>query len=1195
MKSLKITNQILVILFVLIFIPKLNAQYKKTVVSEKWRFGYTGSPVFYKTKSISDSLQNVYIVGATINSLNNRDLIIQKVSSSGTLIWEKIISGDANLDDVGSDVFIDEQLNVYVTGTVNNIGTNEDFVVYKYSSSGNLVWSYVYNSTDQDGGTALIKKDTNVFVTGVTVSTSTLSDFLTLSINDSTGLLQWSNVYNYADFQDVAVSLVADNSYVYVTGGSQNGPVNPAIKWEMAIVSYQIGNGLLDNEQRATGNGVNGIDEVHDIIIDNMNDIYIVGGVVNQSTNLDIAIFKLDANLNLIWEQYFDGYGFDDVAYGAKLDSIGNIYLTGYTTKNGEGKNIVVKKIDNVGSEIWSREINGQASQDDFGVQLAIYNDTTIFITGAIRDNSYSDFILAGINASGEFVTVMKYNGDYDLEDIPTSLTIDLNGNIVLTGQSLTNSGYKTKTIKYSVYLRNMQYNYDSIEPVSIKNNVIIRFAKESVYSNVYSNKNIVAGTVASFVNGNDLITMSAKTGFSWDGLMAYRIHTEFGPADSLSVTRYGDTISTHDFWTSLVIETPKGYSEKTIIDSLLTLENIIINCAENNLYFGLSAPDDTYYSYQKSLFVNSTYPNSDINVEDAWDLEVGSENIKVGVVDYTVNYCHEDFGDGTYLGSKVKGYDCISNINLPAFGILSNSSHGTSVAGIIGALRNNDKGVAGIAGGDMSDVNNLNTGVQLYNLVIFPNDLSSGALNEDVIQAVTKGNLQTTVGNGYGLHIQNFSFGSDYANGELWAVLNEGFKNGVVYVAGRGNNGLTDNKNQFPACYVKDNVIMNVIASGIDGDRKDFFNGDNLPVSWASSYGWACSVGNCVDCENVDFMAPGANDLILTTYSPNTTAYNFGVCSVVNDDYNCFNGTSAAAPHVSGVAALMMSKHQISNGYLNGLISEDIERIMEKNTYDPTPGFDFDSGYGLIDANKALIQVSDPYYVKHVVVPVTTYTNLGIVNGGANEYVAPNPYGVPSGNYNYATKYICYWNQTHNLPPSHEIIDSWKLEARTQLGMASLSNPNFNGTPTTVINNENLTANIGGGTSSIYGSTHIYKLTNFIGQEFWYPASPENMKYVYSLHVEKQPDASIDELSNESISIYPNPTNSAITVGFDRIIEDNYIVEIIDAIGKKVISKEISGNSIENISVSNLKSGVYFCKIVFNNKSLTKTFIKLD
>lgn len=1164
------------------------SQNSKTVISEKWRFGNNDSPVFYKAKSKTDVLRNVYVVGATLNSQNNRDLIIQKLDPSGNLLWENVINGDANLEDIGTDVFIDDQFNVFVTGTVNRLGTQEDLTVLKYASNGTLIWQYLTDAVESESGTALTMSASKLYVTGVTASTSTLSDYLTISLDASNGSFLWSNTYNYADLNEVPVSISIRNNDLYVTGASQLTP-NPQMKWEIATIMYDAATGAQNSEDRTSGNSTQGVDEVHDFTIDNNGDIYIVGGVVNQTSGFDIAIYKLDNNLNLIWEQFIDEAGLDDVAYGVKLDNGGNIYITGYSTRQNEGKNIFIKKFDNTGGTIWSKELRGQSNLDDVGIQLSLVDDTTVYLTGFIRNNSDADYIVTGFKSDGTILTTIGYDNGSNLDEIPTSICADLDGNLIVTGQINYSGGFKTKTIKYEIFNRNFEYTFNAStgRPVKVNDNLVIRFSKEAINFNTYLNKNIKAGKANVFLNASALNEMYAKTGIVWDNLNCYKIHSTFGPKDSLSITRNGDTISTNDFWTALLIETPKASDENILIDSLLTIHDFVKTAGVNSIFFPSSVPNDTYYPLQYGLYSNSTYPNADINVETAWLNEVGNENIKVGVIDYLIDYFNPDFGDGTYQGSKVKGYDCLLNQDISIFQFAPYDSHGTAVGGIIGALRNNNEGVAGIAGGDVLA---SNTGVSLYSLVIFSNNDPDGADVTEVIEALALGNLSTTDNNGYGVHIQNMSFGSDLPNGELFKTLDEGFKNGCAYVAARGNNGWTTNAIEWPACYNNDKVIMNVIASGTNGTRKDVFNGANEPVIWESSYGYVCPVGNCVDCDKVDFMAPGTIELIKTTLSSQAAYMPYPSCVMTtNPYYGCFNGTSAAAPHVTGTAALMMSKHQISNGYPNGLISEDLERILEKNVFTQTPTFSLYSGFGRINAGAALEKVTEPYYVKHVEVPISTTQSLGMLNGVFHVY--ENSFGVPVGNYQ-VEKYKCYWNQTVNLLPGHNIIDYWKMEALTQLGNYSTANPVFMGGGN-AIENENLQVNVGGNTSIMTGFTHTYKLTNTTGT-YWYPAPPSGLTYAYSLHVLKQPDASISELNNDQFVIFPNPTTNEIEIQLINAYEGNVNVEIVDEIGKVVINTVYENSSDKKINVSHLKEGVYFCKLVYGDFVSTKSFIKI-
>ncbi len=76
---------VIVSFFGILFYSNVFSQNSKTILSEKWKFRNYDSPVFFKTKSKTDNLRNVYVVGSTLNSQNNRDLIIQKLDPAGNL------------------------------------------------------------------------------------------------------------------------------------------------------------------------------------------------------------------------------------------------------------------------------------------------------------------------------------------------------------------------------------------------------------------------------------------------------------------------------------------------------------------------------------------------------------------------------------------------------------------------------------------------------------------------------------------------------------------------------------------------------------------------------------------------------------------------------------------------------------------------------------------------------------------------------------------------------------------------------------------------------------------------------------------------------------------------------------------------------------------------------------------------------
>ena len=318
-----------------------------------------------------------------------------------------------------------------------------------------------------------------------------------------------------------------------------------------------------------------------------------------------------------------------------------------------------------------------------------------------------------------------------------------------------------------------------------------------------------------------------------------------------------------------------------------------------------------------------------------------------------------------TYNGSKIEGgWDFSSNVH-----ISNNSnplnSHGTGCAGIIGALRNNGTGVAGIAGGDVDGTGN--TGVALISLGIF-NDAGTAVAASVIAGAIVEGSTDFNGSYGYGCDVLNNSYGGGAYNITQINAVRTCWRNKCVFVASRGNDGVSSA--QYPGGYGGDPWVLSVGASGTDGGYKNTTNGDTW---WSSNYG-----------SNVDVVAPGTTQIITTTENPSAP---FGLCPPLSSGYECFNGTSAAAPHVAGVAALMMSEHHVNNGAPNNLACEDVESLIERFATDEgAAGYDDYNGHGRVNAGAAVQGVERPYYtVFHSSAPnstqQTTFANQAVTN----------------------------------------------------------------------------------------------------------------------------------------------------------------------------------------------------------------------
>jgi subtilisin family serine protease len=280
--------------------------------------------------------------------------------------------------------------------------------------------------------------------------------------------------------------------------------------------------------------------------------------------------------------------------------------------------------------------------------------------------------------------------------------------------------------------------------------------------------------------------------------------------------------------------------------------------------------PNDPLFSSQWNLHNTSSYRPVDIDAPEAWDITTGTENVVVAVIDTGIDYNHEDLSANVWkniadcnsngIDDDGNGYidDCfgIDTINGDSDPI-DDADHGTHVAGIIGATGNNAIGVAGV---------NWNVSVMACKFMDSEGFGTIAAAIEcmDYISAMKD--------RGVNVIAANASWGSYVQSKALYEAIDVHKGKGILFVAAAGNDNYNnDLAPHYPSSYYLPNVIS-VAAINI---------ADYLSVysNWGST--------------SVHLGAPG--DDIVSTTEANT--------------YSTLTGTSMAAAHVSGIAALLKSQ----------------------------------------------------------------------------------------------------------------------------------------------------------------------------------------------------------------------------------------------------------------------------------------------
>jgi thermitase len=341
---------------------------------------------------------------------------------------------------------------------------------------------------------------------------------------------------------------------------------------------------------------------------------------------------------------------------------------------------------------------------------------------------------------------------------------------------------------------------------------------------------------------------------------------------------------------------------------------------------------------------------DADIDAPEAWAVSAGSPSIVVAVIDTGVDFSHADLSpqkwvnpgetanladdDGNGLVDDLNGWDFGENDNtlVDAAPHFSGFDHGSHVAGTIAAARDESIGVVGVC-----------PGCRIMALKIAQNNGEMPISNEVKALAYAKAK---------GARVANMSLGGfQFSNAEREAIR----KSGMLVVVAAGNDSLdndmflgvdlnNDNTQDvfspsYPAAYSLDNILT--VAATNDEDRYAYstecFVEGGLTRNQCAFTDWGH--------DSVDVAAPGVD---ITSTVP-------------GGGWETFDGTSMAAPHVAGVAGLVLSQNpllstaQVKNAVMRGVDKPSTLHTMNSSSLNATRTGAFTRTSGRVNALAAL------------------------------------------------------------------------------------------------------------------------------------------------------------------------------------------------------------------------------------------------
>ncbi|HEY5125488.1 MAG TPA: SBBP repeat-containing protein [Ignavibacteria bacterium] len=414
--------------------------------------GSAGSNDYYAAVIIDNSL-NIYAAGYCEDGICSY-IIFEKFNSAGTKLWSKTYRSLMNGYDVPTAIALDSSGGIYVAGYTKGIATSYDFLLIKYNSQGDTLWSRRYNGTANGDDRAVkveVDRNNSVILAG-NANESGQGINIILIKYDLNGNQIWLKKYDGTNHTDDKINdfTFDKNNFIYVAAQNNSNNVNGGFH----IIKFTtLGDTVWTRTYTGAGDGV-----AYGIAVDDSLNVYATGRLRYYQDSIYVFTVKLNNSGIEKWTSLYSGGPLHrDFGYRVSFDELGNIYVAGELTSGvvsnnplivGDGYFII--KYSVTGQRIWISAVARNYSNNT-RCHLKIINSSSI-ILGYTRYSSNENRVksqLTKLNSNGDSVWVRILENQKLFSGF-NSMAVDNSGNIICGSAAYNETETDAALLKYS-------------------------------------------------------------------------------------------------------------------------------------------------------------------------------------------------------------------------------------------------------------------------------------------------------------------------------------------------------------------------------------------------------------------------------------------------------------------------------------------------------------------------------------------------------------------------------------------------------------------------------------------------------------------------------------------------------------------------------------------------------------------------